>query len=224
MKGQAAMIELCYLPGGASMAPHIVLEESGLPFELRRIDKEAGELASSAYRKLNPNGLVPVLVDGDIVLYETAAICLHLAEKHPATDLDARLMPEPGTAERAHCYKWLSWLSTTLQQALIIYFYPERWAVTTDAIAQVKQHAQARVVALLQQIDDQLASHGGPWLLGDAYRLPDLYAMMLCRWTRNFDSRKAREFPNIKPWLQRVLARPAVQRVFEREGLAQPWV
>ena len=111
-----------------------------------------------------------------------------------------------------------------MQQALIVYFYPERWASTPEAIAQVKAHAEQKVLWLLEQIESQLAGHASPWLLGNAYSLLDPYAMMLCRWTRNFASRKARDFPHIGPWLTRVLARPAVQRVFEREGLAQPWV
>lgn len=214
------MIELHYVPSTASMAPHIVLEEIGAPFELRLIDRAGGELDSPAYRAMNPNGLIPVLRDGDLVLYETAAICLHLSDTHP----DAKLMPPLGSAARANAYKWLSWLSTTLQPALIIYFYPQRYAGTDDAIAQVKAQAQARILTLLDQIDTQLAHHGDEWLLGQDYSLVDAYAMMLCRWTRNFDGRKARDFLHIAPWLQRVLARPAVQRVFSREAIAQPYV
>ena len=204
------MIQLHHSPGTAAMAPHIVLEELGIPFELVKVDRENGEHRSAAYRQLNPNGLIPVLVDGGQVLYETAAICLHLADTHP----EGALMPPLGSAERSHAYKWLSWLSTTLQQALIVYFYPDRWADTPEAITQVKSHAEQKVLLLLEQIDAQLAGHGGPWLLGDTYSLVDPYAMMLCRWTRNFASRKARDFPHIGPWLARVLARPAVQRVF----------
>jgi len=214
------MIELYYVPATASMAPHIVLEELGIAYSLRRIDQEGGELDSPSYRKLNPNGLIPVLIDNGNVMFETAAICLHLADSHPGTGL----MPALGSPERAQAYKWMSWLSTTLQQALIVYFYPHRWATTDDAVAQVKAHAEQKVQVLLDQLDTQLASHSGPWLLGDNYLLPDLYAMMLCRWTRNFAGRKARDLPHIAPWLARVLARPAVHRVFDREEIQQPWV
>ena len=219
-KESDAMIKLHYAPSTASMAPHIVLEEIGIPFELDKIDREGGELNSVAYRKLNPNGLIPVLEDGDIVLYETAAICLHLADTHP----EAGLIPPVGTAERAQCYKWLSWMSTTLQQTLVVYFYPERWATEADAVIQVQAHAAQKVRLLLEQIDTQLASHQGQWLMGDSYGLPDIYAMMLCRWTRNIEGSKARDIARISDWLQRVLGRPAVRRVFERENLQQPWV
>ena len=60
------MIQLHYVPSTASMAPHILLEELGVPFDLIRIDKDGGELHSAAYRQLNPNGLIPVLVDGPL--------------------------------------------------------------------------------------------------------------------------------------------------------------
>ena len=91
------MIRLHYYPGNASMAPHILLQELGVPFELVRVDREAAAHKSAAYLKLNPNGLIPVLEDGDQVLYETAAILLHLADTHP----EAVLAPGVGTPERA---------------------------------------------------------------------------------------------------------------------------
>ena len=213
------MLQLHYHPSNASMAPHLVLEETGAPFQLRLVDRARQAHKSPEYLALNPNGLIPVLVDGGLVLYEAAAICLHLVDTHP----QAGLAPAVGTPQRAHFYKWLAWLTNTLQAALIIYFYPERWADTPEAVAQVRAHAEAKVGAMLNQLDAELARHGGPWLLGDAFSAVDPYALMLCRWTRGF-ARPARSLPQLGPYLQRVLERPATQRVFEREGLAQPWV
>jgi glutathione S-transferase len=213
-------IQLYYVPSMASMAPHFLLEELGVPYTLIAVDMDGNEHQSESYRQLNPNGLIPVLVHGDLVMYETAAICLHLADTHPTHPM----MPAVGTAERAHAYKWLSWLSTTLQQTLMVYFYPHRWADSADAVAQVKQHAQEKALVLLAQIDQHLATNPGPWMLGEHYSVLDLYSIMLCRWTRHFEGKKARDFTHIGPWLGRVLERPATQRVFEREGLQQPWV
>lgn len=216
------MIRLHYYPGNASLAPHVLLHEIGVPFERVLVDRTQDAHKSAAYLQLNPNGLIPVLQDGTLVLYETAAICLHLADTHPA----ARLVPPLGSAQRAHFYKWLVWLSNTLQAMLIHYFYPERLVNDgdADAAAQVKAHAEARIAAMLQQIDDQLAAHGGPWLLGPDYSAVDPYAWMLCRWTRGFESRPAREYVHIGPYLQRLLERPALQRTLAAEGLAAPWV
>ena len=213
------MLQLHHYPGNASMAPHLLLEELGVPYELRLVDRTQQAHKSAEYLRLNPNGLIPVLVDGDLVLYETAAICLHLLDAHP----QAGLAPLPGTPARAHFYKWLVWMTNSLQATLILYFYPERWADTPDAAAQVRAHAETKVGALLDQIEAELVRHGGPYLLGETFSAVDLYALMLCRWTRGF-ARPARSLPQTGPYLQRLLARPAVQRVFEREGLAPPRV
>ena len=213
------MLQLHYYPSNASMAPHLVLEELGVPYELALVDRTAGAHKSPAYLALNPNGLIPVLVDGDSVLYESAAICLHLVDTHP----QAGLAPAVGTPQRAQFYKWLIWLTNTLQATLIVYFYPERWADDAAAVAQVKAHAEAKVGALLDILDAELARHGGPWLLGARYGAADAYAFMLCRWTRGF-ARPARSLPHLGPYLQRLLDRPALQRVLARERLAAPWV
>ena len=215
------MIQLHYYPGNASMTPHTLLEELGVPFELMLVDRTVGAQKSPEYLKLNPNGQIPVLVDGALVLYETAAICLHLADTHP----QAGFAPATGTAERAHFYKWLAWMTNTLQATMSIYFYPERWLNEGNAAgaAELKAHAEAKAGAMLEQLDAQLASHGKPWFLGEGYGALDPFAFMLCRWTRGF-ARPARSRPQLGPYLQRMLARPAVQRVLAKEKLAAPFV
>ncbi|MCG2594977.1 glutathione S-transferase family protein [Ramlibacter sp. XY19] len=214
-------LELHYYPSTAAMIPHIVLEELGVPYRRVLVDRMQNRHKEPAYLRLNPNGLLPVLVDGDLVLYETAAVVLHLADTHP----QAKLAPALGTPQRAEFYKWLMWMTNTLQATLITYFYPERWVDEGNAagVAQVKAHAQAKVIGLLQHLEEQVARNGGPWLLGADYSVLDAYAFTLCRWTRNFSHGKARELPQLGPYLQRVLARPAVQRVMVNEELSAPY-
>jgi glutathione S-transferase len=215
------MRALYFAPGNASLVPHILLEEIGAPFELRRVDREHGALQSPEYLKLNPNGKIPVLIDGDLVLYETAAICLHLADHHP----EARLAPPLRTNARAHFYKWLVWSTNTLQPTLMNYFYGERLVDDGDAAAarQVKRHAERHAGGMLDLLDAQLASHGRDWLLGEDCTAADAFVLVLCRWTRNF-ARPARSLPHLGPYLQRMLARPAVQRAFATEGIGVPLV
>lgn len=216
------MIRLHYAPGNASMTPHLLLEELGVPFELELVDRANNAHKSPAYLKLNPNGLIPVLLDGDLVLYETAAIVLHLVDTHPAAGLAPNAI---GSPERAQFYKWLVWLSASLQSQMPIYFYTDRYVAPGNVAGavEVKEATEARIAALIDQIDALLASHGGPWLLGERFSALDPYAFMLCRWTRSAQ-RPARTLPHVGPFLQRVLARPATQRVIAKEGLSQPWV
>jgi glutathione S-transferase len=211
------MIQLYYSPGNASLAPHIVLQELGLNHQRVLVDRDNQAHRSESYRKLNPNGLIPVMVDGDLVLYEAAAICLHLADRHP----DAALVPPLGTAARAHCYKWLMYLTNTVQAELITYFYPERLADDATAITQVKAHAEARLAVMFDLIEAELARHG-PYLLGAAYSIVDPYLLMLARWTRNM-TRPARTLPALAVYLARLAQRPAISSAFAGEGIEGPF-
>jgi glutathione S-transferase len=216
------MIRLHYSPSTASMVPHIVLEEIGAPYERVIVDRQNGAHKQPPYLKLNPNGLIPVLEDGELVVYETAAIVLHLCDTHP----QARLAPAAGGAERAHFYQWLAWLTNTLQAALIVYFYPERWMNEGNAegVAELRSSAERRIGVMLDQLDAELARHGGEWFAPWGYSALDAYVFTLCRWTRNFKSPQARTRPHLGPYLQRMLARPALQRVIANEQLAAPLV
>jgi glutathione S-transferase len=217
------MLRLHYYPGNASLIPHLLLEEMGRPFELVLVDRAHAAQRSPAYLALNPNGLIPVLTDGDLVLYETAAICLHLCDTHAG----APFAPPIGSQERAHFYKWLMWLTNTVQPALIVYFYPERWVNKGDEAAaeQLKGHAETKIGSMLDQLDAELARTGGPWFAGVDFSALDPYVFTLCRWTRLFtQSPTARTRPHIGPYLDRMLERPAVMRVLAREKLAPPFV
>jgi glutathione S-transferase len=217
------MIELHYFPGNASLTPHMLLEELGLPYTLVLVDRARNAQRSPEYLALNPNGKIPVLVQQRegraFVLYETAAILLHLVDTHPA----AGLAPELGTSERAQFYKWLMWLSNTLQAEMPLYFYSDRWADDAAAAAQVKAHAQTHIAGMIDQLEAELARHGGPWFLGERFSALDPYVLMLCRWTRGMQ-RPARTLPHLAAYLQRVLARPAIARAFAQEGIEAPLV
>lgn len=222
---ETTMYILHFYPGNASMTPHLLLEECGAPFELRLVDRTQGAHQSPEYLQLNPNGRIPVLVDGDLVLYETAAIVLHLIDNGVA----AAFAPPAGKPERAHFFKWLVWLTNTMQATLMLYFYPERHlgAGNATGAAELRENSQARVGDCLRQLDELLASHGGPWLLGADYTAVDIFAFMTCRWTRGFAgaaATPARTWPHLGPWLDRMLDRPAVQRVLAREGITPPYV
>lgn len=216
------MYRLYYVPSNASLAPHILLEELGAAHELLLVDREHNEHKGAAYLKLNPSGRIPVLLDGELVLSEAAAICLHLADRHP----EAALAPPLGTPERAEFYKWLMYMTNTVQPEILNYFYPERLSEDAAGAAAVKRQAEARIGAMLDLIEAALAGNAdagrGPYLLGAAYTAVDPYLLMLARWTRGF-AHPARARPHLGAYLERIIARPAVRRAFVAEGLAAPW-
>jgi glutathione S-transferase len=210
------MYKLYYSPGMANLAPHMVLEEIGAKYELVRLDSDRQQHKSPEYLKLNPHGRIPTLVEGELVVYETAAICLHLVDRHP----QARLAPELGTPERAHFYKWLVYLTNTIQSEMLLYFYAERWASGEAGTADVKRHAEQHLGAMFDTIEQSLGAEG-PYLLGKRYSAADPYLLMLARWSRGF-ARPARTLPRLGRLLEAVASRPAVVRAFAGEGIAAP--
>ncbi|WP_418316975.1 glutathione S-transferase family protein [Piscinibacter sakaiensis] len=213
------MIRLHYFPGNASMTPHLLLRELDVPFELVKVDRAVNAQKSPDYLKLNPNGLIPVLEDGDLVLYETPAIVLHLVDTHA----DAGLAPPLGTPQRAEFYKWLMWLSSSMQAMAPHYFYSDRMVAPGNAAAaaEVKAAAEAKIAFGIDQIEARLAATGG-WIGGAEFSALDPYTFMLCRWTRGMQ-RPARTLPHIGNFLARIADRPAAQAVFEAEGLTAPY-
>ena len=216
------MFKLYHYPGTTSMVPHILLEELGEPFELVLVDRTLQEHKASEFTRLNPNGELPVLVENDFVLYETAAICSYLCDRFP----ESELAPQFGLRERARFNQWLSWLSGNIQPVMMLYFYPWRWVDIDNPVAasQIRLHAERKALVLLEVIEAELARHDAPWLMGTQYSAVDAYLFVISRWTRRFADKSARHFPYLSDFLHRMLQRPAVQRVLQTEQIEPPYI
>ena len=117
------MYTLYWSPGSSAMAPHGALEESGASYELKLVNTDAGAHRDPAYLKLNPNGKVPTLVvDGGFVMFESAAIAMFIADRHP----EAKLAPAPGELARGHYYQWMTHLTNSMQSAMLRFYFPDR--------------------------------------------------------------------------------------------------
>jgi glutathione S-transferase len=195
----------------------MMLREIGAPFELRLVDRNQNAHKSAEYLKLNPNGRIPVLVEGDLVLFETAAIALHLADKYP----EAGLAPATGSKERAEFYKWMIHLTNTPQAEYRAWFYPHEHVSDDASAPSVKQAAEQRLNRMFDVISEQLGDK--QWLLGDRFSAADLFLLMLIRWGRGMP-RPPRTIPNLKAFAERVLARPAVQEAFKIEEIQEPLI
>jgi glutathione S-transferase len=140
-----------YSPLNASMAPHFVLEALAVDFELIKVDRKTSAQKSEDYLALNPAGRIPTLVYDDLVIFESAAICIHLAESHP----EFILMPEVGTENRATFFQWLIYLTNTIQAELMIYFYPKKHTtddISSESITQAQENRVAEMFELLVSV------------------------------------------------------------------------
>jgi glutathione S-transferase len=209
------MYQLHYYPANANAAPHMLLEEIGVPYDLVLVDRAKNAQKSREYLKINPNGRIPTLVDGQLIMSEAAAIVLHLVDQHA----DAGLAPQVGTPERAKFYQWLTFLTNSLQEELMIWQYPDRLAGKDASAADVvKRGAEVRASRFLDIIEDHLKANG-PLFLGKRLSAVDFYLVMLSRWARPM-AQPPRSRPNISKLLDRVTSLHSVRRAYEQEGIA----
>jgi glutathione S-transferase len=198
-------LRLYWRPGTASMAPHAALAEIGVEYELVLIERDDAQ-ADDAYRALNPLGVVPTLVDGDVVLSESAAILLYLADRHP----EARLAPE----NRAELYRWLIFMTNTVQTAMLRMFYPERYGGGRVGLVAAAE-AQGHFDLIERSLD------GRDWLAAEHRTAADLFLFMLTRWGR-FLEPAAWDRPQLRAHFLHALALPGVRRMIEEQGLDLP--
>jgi len=217
-------MQLYYYPGNANLVAHILLEEAGCEYELTLVDRSRSAQKSAAYLRLNPNGTIPTLVSGSLVLFETAAICLHIADHFPA----AKLAPPLGSPERSHLYKWLFFLSNTVQPAYMAFRYPEQHVAldrvaaaegsSDEVLGAVRAAAAARAARAFDVIERSLGA-AGPFLLGSEYSACDAYLYMLAWWAHKLPVPPARS-PRLRACVQAVAARAATRRACVSEGVA----
>jgi glutathione S-transferase len=210
------MPTLYYSPGSAAMAPHAAFLEAGAPLEIVKIERENGVITSPAnYLDLNPHGRVPALVDGSLHLHESAAIVLHVADRHPQSGL----LPAAGSDERSEATRWLVHLTNTVQPQFIAMFGPARMVgagASQELLDQVKAGAQDVLAQQWDWLDGEL--DGKHYLLGDTFSAADLYLFMLTRWGRTLTP-KTWDRPNIAAHYARLAARPSVARMLEQQGI-----
>ena len=208
---------LYYAPGACSLAAHIVLEESGLPFEGKALDLARGDQRSGQYLAINDRGRVPALVEDGWVLTECSAIMRHVARQVPETGLWPADLREMAIAD-----EWLGWLACNHHVTYAHVRRAERYTNDEDAHDGIRAKGADTYGDLCTMTEVRL-SHGG-WAVGDRFTVADAYLMVFWVWGRGqflkFDM--AGRFPAWTAHAKRVAARPAVQAVFAREGLALP--
>jgi glutathione S-transferase len=199
------MLTLYHSPQSRSVRPRWLLEEIGAPYEVKLIRLDANEQKAPEYLKLNPNGTVPTLVDGDLVLWESAAICQYLADKFP----DKELAPAVGTPERGKYYQWIHYAMSTLEPPAITIFLHTVLLPEADRVPQLVDAARSQLAAAVGVVNDALA--GRDWILGARFTTADVMVGSTLWWAQMM-SMIGDQQPEAQAYVARCAARPAMQR------------
>lgn len=203
------MLTLYFTPGACSLAPHIVLEESGEPYQKQMVDLANGEQRTEPYLKINPQGRVPALrLDDGEALTENTAILPYLGKRFG-------LWPRDPIAE-ARALSMIGFFAASVHPAHAHIGRPERYATDPAAYPTIREAGLKSFHGYLQQIDAMLA--GREWFAGD-YSVLDAYGLVFYAWGFRREL-PLHELPAYTAHKDRMLARPAVRRVAVEEKLA----
>ena len=209
-------LQLYSVPTPNGVKVSIMLEEIGLPYEAHAINIMQNETFTPEYESLNPNGKIPAIIDPDgpdgkpFGLWESGAILLYLARK------TGKLIPDD-TAERYHAIQWVFFQMAAVGPMFGQVGFFHRFAGKDYEDKRPLERYRNESKRLLGVMEKQLT--GRDWILGDQYSIADI---SLIGWVRNlvgfYNARELVDFDSLNAvpaWLDRALARPAVQRGLE---------
>ena len=199
---------LYYAPGACSQAPHIILHETGIEHDAKRVDLKSHTLADgSSYYDVNPKGAVPALqLDSGEVLTENAVILQFLGDRAAYPEV----LPPLGEFRRYRVLELVNFITTELHKRFGFLFNP-------NASDEFKQFVIGDLTKKLDYIDARLGS--GPFLMGEQLTLPDAYLFVITGWTEKMIGLE--KWPNLRAFRDRMLDRSAVRHVLRFEGLLQ---
>jgi glutathione S-transferase len=198
---------LYYMPGACSLAVHIALRESGLPFELAEVGYESRQLLRGGdFRHISRKAYVPALGLDDQSLLTEVSVILHYID---ALAPDADLLPAAGGTQRYRALEWLNFVATEIHKSFSPLFRPS----TPQAFLKPGRDHLVRRLDILEQ---HLA--GAPYLNGDRYCSVDAYLFTCCRWLDDQDL-DITAWPMLARHFEAVGLRPAVQAALAAEGL-----
>ncbi len=199
------MLKFYYAPSTCALASRIALEEAGATYEPVKIDFASNQQRSPDYLRINPKGRVPALATTRGVISETPAILAFIAQSYPA----AKLAPIDDAFAFGQVQAFNNYICSTVHVAHAHNRRGTRWANDPVALADMKRKVPETMAAAFQVIEDSMLI--GPWVMGDSYTICDPYLYTLAGWLEGDGVDPAR-FPKIQDHMNRMAARPAVQR------------
>lgn len=205
-------MKLFYAPGACSIGIHVLLEEIGKPYEAVRLDLRAGEQRKPPFAEINPKGKVPTLQrDDGTVITEYPVVAHYLAKSNP----EANLLPKTEDAELVAAQAMDYCVATIHMQGFARLFRPENFTPSEADREQVKARGRELIEQGFAIMDKTL--EGKQWVAGE-YSMADSALFYVEYWAAK---RMGLPLPpNLAGHFDRMLARPAVQRTLEQEGLS----
>lgn len=199
-------MKLYFSPGTCSMAEHIALRESGLPFEPVRVDLRTGLCHGEPFKSMNPKGYVPAIqLNNGQWLTEGVAVLSYIADQAPT----AGLLPSQGTWERYKALEWLTFISTEIHKG-----FSPLWNPATAAAD--KEAAWERLTHRLSLVEEQLSKT--EFLLGSRFSVADAYLFTVLNWAGML-KRSLEAWPSVTAYLNKLRARESIAAVLRAEGL-----
>ena len=202
-------MKLYYAPGVCSLASHIALIESGLPYKLAKVDLRKHTLEDgSDYYAINPKGYVPLLeLDDGTRLAEGVVILQYIADRVPG-----KIAPAYGSIERYRVMEWLTFVNSEVHKQYSPLFY----ATTPDAY---KDAQRAKLATRFAHLDTLFETQ--PFLAGDKFTVADMYLFTILNWSAGLKIDLA-PYPALVAYQARVRAIPSVERAMLEEGMIKP--
>lgn len=201
-------------PGACSLAPHIILEELGQPYELAMMSSGHPEAKTAEFRRINPKGRIPVLTAEGFVLTEAAAILLHLGLTNPAAGLIGN---DPTSIARA--VEWMNWLSSAVHAVAVRMIWKPEFFLTEPAqFPALAAKGEEHLLANFALVEEKLT--GRDWALGERYSIVDAYLLVFFRWGNRMAVDMSGLYPVWTAHAKRMEERPAVQRAISQEGIS----
>lgn len=200
-------MKLYYAPAACSLAPHIVLRETGSSFSLEKVDTAQHRTQAGAdYHTVNPKGQVPLLqLDDGSLLSEGPVIVQYIADRAG----DTTLMPAAGSLARYRVMEWQNYITSELHKSFTPLFGSE-----LDAPA--KKILSGLLRKKFEWVNSRL--EGQDHLTGAAFTAADAYLFVVTGWAR-FVALDLSDLGHLQRFVQRVAARPAVREAMKAEGL-----
>jgi glutathione S-transferase len=195
------------------MAPHFILEALKVNFELITVDRKNNAQKSDEYLALNPAGRIPTLVDNELILFESPAICVHLAETNPSS----KLIPKVGDKNRALFFQWLMYLTNTVQAELMVYFYPQNHTTDDKNINNIVQAQELIITDAFKLLDNELANKD--YLIGQSISVCDYFLFMLAVWADEIENPPL-SYGNLSRYLRNLAQDEAIINVCNKEKLS----